>query len=148
MGEELRRYVRLVLEVEVEVVDPTALRAAVLKNSSDAEIWAAVERAVAEQAIADGPLRDRNEHDAASAATQALWESRAWPIFAQRLRAAGLSTVAYSSFVPRIRKDDGPDTFRALPEIPARRNDGTVPRVVERSASVEPADPREEDGLS
>jgi hypothetical protein len=142
MGEELRRYVRLVLEVEVEVVDPTALRAAVLKGSPGEEIWAAVE-----QAVAESPLRDRNEHDAATAATQALWESRAWPIFAQRLRAAGLSTVAYSSFIPRIRKDDDPDTLRALPEMPARRNDGTVPRVVEQSVAERSA-ATEEEGLS
>jgi hypothetical protein len=137
MGEELRRYVRLVLEVEVEVVDPVALRAAVLKSSPGDELWTAAERVVAERAV-----HDRNEHDAATAATDALWESRAWPIFAQRLRAAGLSAVGYSSFIPRIRKDDDPDTFRAIPELPARRNDGTVPRVAEQSASVD------EDGLS
>lgn len=132
MGEPLRRYVRLVLEVEVEVVDPTALRAAVLKGSPEDEIWAAIERVMAER-----PLRDRNEHDAATAATDALWESRAWPIFVQRLRAAGLSTVAYSGFIPRIRKDDDPDTLRAIPELPARRNDGSLPRVAEQSAPVE-----------
>jgi hypothetical protein len=137
MGEQLHRYVRLVLEVEVEVVDPAALRAAVLKCSSDEELWAVIERAVSE-----GPLRDRNEHDAATAATDALWESRAWPIFVQRLRAAGLSTVSYSSFIPRIRKDDDPDTLRAIPELPARRDDGSLPRAAEQSSTVE------EDGLS
>jgi hypothetical protein len=138
MGEQLHRYVRLVLEVEVEVVDPAALRAAVLKCSSDDELWAAIEQVASD----DGPQRNRNEHDAATAATDALWESRAWAIFVQRLRAAGLSTVTYSSFIPRIRKDDDPDTLRAIPELPARRNDGSVPRAAERSASAD------EDGLS
>lgn len=136
MDERPHRYVRLVLEVEVEVVDPEALRAAVLRSSDD-ELWAVVERVVPER-----PLRDRNEHDAATAATDALWESRAWSIFVQRLRAAGLSAVTYSSFIPRIRKDDDPDMLRAIPELPARRDDGSVPRAAERSASVE------DDGLS
>ncbi len=109
------RFVRINVEYVVEVVDETALEAAVLRGGIEEGVGAPGDFA---------PPGHRNDVNATDVLTGFVWRGASGNDLHETLETAGLRLVSTRA-QPRIRKDDDPDTYQGIPEEAAMRDDGT-----------------------
>lgn len=113
-GTSHRRFVRLVLDMEVEITDQVALESSLVEMGDNDTL---IDRGT--------PGEHGNDFRVAAAVSDIMMESGMNQALSSAMTAKGLKWLG-SSLIPRFRDESG-DWYREVPKFPARRDDGSFP---------------------